>query len=112
MRTWIVGLIAFLIPLALLWQTVSGSNGILLAVVAIFGLFLWFDLLLAICIMINYPVDAEYKPKKEKPKKESKVDPLLVTKIAFFPLYGLYGCMKLRYIRKQNKRRRRNYYWW
>lgn len=106
--TWIVGIVIFLLVLALLWNTITGGHGTVLQVLGIIGLVVVGSFILGMCIILTVPADPNYQP-PEKPKngEENKVDAGKMVgttaKIAFFPAYMIYAFGAAHRRRKKRK---------
>lgn len=107
--TWIIGVVIFLVVLALLWNTITGSHGTLLQVLGIIGLVVLGSFILGMCMILTVPADPNYQPPKKSPKKEkgSSIDAGktvgTAAKVAFFPAYMIYAFGSARRRRKKRK---------
>lgn len=107
--TWIIGLVIFLVPLAVLWNTITGAHETVLQVLGIIGLVVLGSFILGMCIMLTVPADPNYQPPEKSPKKEKggSVDAGKVVgttaKIAFFPAYMIYAFGAAHRRRKKRK---------
>lgn len=105
---WIIGVVIFLVVLALLWNTITGGNGTALQALGIIGLVVAGSFILGMCIMLTVPADPNYQPPKKSPKNEKgSVDVGKVVgttaKVAFFPAYMIYAYGSWRRKRRKKK---------
>lgn len=105
---WIVGVILFIIPLVLLWNTAAGDHGVLLKWLSIAGLIIWGLTIIGVGISLTWEYTPDYvPPPKPKKAKKGSVDGVKVAgttlKVAAFPLTMIFGYGAWRHKRKQNK---------
>lgn len=107
---WIIGLVVFVIPLALLFNTAAGGHGTFLKWLSIAGLIIWGLTIIGVCISLTWEYTPDYVPPTPKPKKTNKkssVDAAKVAgttlKVVAFPMTMIFGYGAWRHKRKQNK---------
>lgn len=107
--TWLIGLVVFVVPLVLLWNTAAGGHGVILKWLSIVGLVIWGLTIIGFCISLTWEYTPGYVPPEPKPKKAKKnsIDAGKVAgttlKVAAFPLTMIFGYGSWRHQRRKNK---------